>query len=101
MDEMQKSAALSDKDFLDFLRAVNCSFVAALQDPLSLVPVVGSKESAHTITSKFRNKLIYSAESWESAETQPVYLGSAECGSVHIPMAEARGQLVGRKAMNG
>jgi hypothetical protein len=77
LDEAQKSASPSDKDFLDMLRDARCAFIAATQDECSFVPVLGEALSK-TVVGKFRNRFIYSAESWESAQRSSNLFGMRE-----------------------
>lgn len=73
IDEYQQSAATTDKNFLDTLRAANCSFVAAMQDDCSLTPAVG--EAAPTILGQFRNRIFFRSLSPESAKNASAIFG--------------------------
>src|SRR5262249_33086190 len=74
LDEFQKSAAPTDKNFLDILRAARCCFIAPCQDEQSLVPEIG-RETTPVVVGKFRNRIIFNAESSESAENSANILG--------------------------
>jgi type IV secretory pathway TraG/TraD family ATPase VirD4 len=74
IDEYQRSAAVTDKNFLDILRAARCSFVAAMQDDCSMIPVVG-QDVTPTILGKLRTNIIFHSESAKSAENSAEKFG--------------------------
>jgi type IV secretory pathway TraG/TraD family ATPase VirD4 len=76
LDEYQKSCSLDDKNFLDILRAAKCAFIAAVQDYQSIHSALGNKEVADNIIGKFRNRIFFAAEQWESAESASKLLGT-------------------------
>jgi hypothetical protein len=77
MDEYQKSASKSDEEFMDNLRSANCVFIAAMQSPQSVVPVLG-KDVAQVVLSKFCNRIVFKAENSDCAEASAGILGKKE-----------------------
>jgi Type IV secretion-system coupling protein DNA-binding domain len=80
LDEAQHSLRKGDWGdyrFLDRLRAAKCCAVLAMQDHTSAYPVLG-KDVAIVTMAQLRNRLIFSAPTFESAEISANFIGKIE-----------------------
>ena len=77
LDEYQRCAAAADLLSFDTLRESSCAFFVAMQDELSLVPVVG-KDTMIPIVGKFRNRMFFHPESYASAEAAADRIGKTK-----------------------
>ncbi|MES2704980.1 MAG: type IV secretion system DNA-binding domain-containing protein [Verrucomicrobiota bacterium] len=84
LDEAQhslRSGAWGDYRFLDRLRAARCAVVIAMQDHTSCYPTLG-KDTAIVTLAQLRNRLIFSAPTFESAEISANFIGKREIQKV-------------------
>lgn len=80
LDEAQHSLRKGDWGdyrWLDRLRAAKCSAILAMQDHTSAYPVLG-KDVAIVTMAQLRNRLIFSAPTFESAELSANFIGKIE-----------------------
>lgn len=84
LDEAQHSLRAGpwgDYRFLDRLRAARCAAVIAMQDHTSCYPTLGKETSLVTLA-QLRNRLIFSAPTFESAEITANFIGKREVQKV-------------------
>lgn len=96
MDEAQhsvRSGDYGDHRFLDRLRDAKAGFIAATQDHQSFYGPLG-KQEADILMLQFRNRLIYTAASQQSAEISADFIGKTE------RMKVTRGVTAGRTSIS-
>ena len=84
LDEAQHSLRKGDWGdyrWLDRLRAAKCAVVMAMQDHTSCYPVLGKEVSVVTMA-QLRNRLIFGAPTFESAEITSNFIGKREVQKV-------------------
>lgn len=84
LDEAQhtlRPGQWGDYRFLDRLRAARCAAVIAMQDHTSCYPTLGRDTTIVTLA-QLRNRLIFSAPTYESAEITANYIGKREVQKV-------------------
>lgn len=84
LDEAQhtlRSGQWGDYRFLDRLRAARCAAIIAMQDHTSCYPTLGRDTTVVTLA-QLRNRLIFSAPTFESAEISANFLGKREVQKV-------------------
>lgn len=96
LDEAQHSlrkGESGDYKYLDRMRAAKCAANLAMQDHTSTYPSLG-KDVAIVTMAQLRNRLIFSAPTYESAEISANFIGKAE------KMKVSRGITGGRTSIN-
>jgi len=96
LDEAQHSlrkGEFGDYKYLDRMRAAKCAANLAMQDHTSTYPSLG-KDVAIVTMAQLRNRLIFSAPTFESAEISANFIGKAE------KMKVSRGVTGGRTSIN-